>query len=587
VSTTYSSGIETDDFVASISPSKPARIVGCGLEAGSVRRVAIVGHHFVAEPELNAAVDKAEQTGDITALSSKLGSCSVVLSHDGGLSAYADPVGQFPLFSARVKDRVLVGSSATALAAEVGAAIDPVSLAACIACPDTPDLFPARTMFRHVRRIPEGTVMRADDRGVRHAEYRRINAGHRVSVADAAERLRDRLTASVRARVNTADRLTADFSGGFDSTSLAFLAAAGDVPVDVFTSYHEGGPAGSDDVERARQYASLNPALTHHLVLGTAEHLPFQNLVAAGDEPHVTPIFLGALRARLAVARDLGADVHLVGEGGDVVLGAPPVYLADLIRSGDLATAWQHCVTWARLRTRSPLTLFRRASTLAATSRRQALLALARDIQYGRPAGQSSWEDSWLRRWTRPRADWLTARARRELAAGVRELADQETGSDSIADLVTRSMLRGQTLTQRAVRDAGSEFGISVHAPFLDADVVRACLSLPAHRRVDLSAPKPLLRRALSHLIPKAVLSHPAKGDYSKETYHGVRRAAPALRRLLADSAAADHGLLEPGPVRVVLDNAIQGLPTPWASLNQVFAVELWLREVQGKAVPK
>jgi asparagine synthase (glutamine-hydrolysing) len=587
VSATFSPGIETGDFVASISPSQGARIVGCDTDDASTRRVAIVGHRFAAGPELNTAIDKAERAGDITALNSGPRCCSVVLSHDGGLSAYTDPVGQFPLFSARVKDRVLVASSASALAVEVGAAVDPLSLAARIACPDTPDLFPARTMFRGVHRIPEGTVLRADDCGVRHTEYRRINADPSVDLAEVAELLRDRLTASVRARVGAAGRLTADFSGGFDSTSLAFLAATGDAPVDVFTSHHEGGPADSDDVERARRYARLSPAMTHHLVQGAAEHLPFQNLVAAGDEPHATPIFLGALRARLAVARELGADVHLVGEGGDVVLNAPPAYLADLIRRGDLATAWRHCVTWGRLRTRSPLTLFRRAAALAATSRRQALLVLARDVQRGRPAGQPSWEDNWLRHWARPRTDWLTARARRQLAAGVRELADQETGSDSVADLVTRSLLRGQTLTQRAVRDAGREFGISVHAPFLDADVVSACLSLPAHRRVDLAAPKPLLRRALAHLVPKAVLSHPAKGDYSKETHQGVRRAAPALRRLLADSAAADHGLIEPGPVRAVLDDAIQGLPTPWSSLNQVFAVELWLRELQGKAAPK
>lgn len=540
--------------------------------------VTVIGHCLDARFGL---IDESENAGDITSLASAPGCYSVVRTHAGGLSAYADPVGQFPLFSARTGDRVLVGPSPRTLATEIGASVDLVSLAARIACPDTPDLLGDRTMYRDVRRIPEGTVLQADDSGVRETPHGRIHADSAVSMADAADLLRNRLRAAVEARVDTAGRLSTDFSGGFDSTSLAFLAAAGNVPVVALTS--EGVSAGSDDVERARGYAHLSPNLAHHVVATPPDCLPFQNLVAAADEPHPTPMFTGPLRARLAVARDAGADLHLVGEGGDILLGAPPAYLADLARKGDLTTLWQHCLAWARLRTRSPHRLFRRAVALGATSRRRALLLLARDIEHGRSVTTSSWEDEWICCWRRPRADWLTARARRQLAASVRDLAVRDADSGSTGDLVTRSWLRSQALTQQAVRAAGREFGISVHAPYLDSDVVRACLSLSATRRADPATHKPLLRAALSGLVPKVVLSHPVKGDYTRETYHGVRRAAPALRRLFANSAAADHGLIEPRPVLAALDNAVQGLPTPWDFLNQATAVELWLRDAQGK----
>lgn len=549
------------------------------LGAGPVRQVrsaVIVGDHLGVESRLNAEVEEAEKTGDVTVLGSAPGCYSVMLPQAGGLSVYTDPVGQFPLYFARAGDRVLVGPSASALAAEVGAGVDLVALAARVACPDVPDLFATRTMFRDVHRIPEGTVLHVDAHGVRETEHRRIRTDPAIRLADAAELLRDHLLTSVRARLGSTDQLTADFSGGFDSTSLAFLAAAEEVPVAVLTSYQEEISSGSDDVERARRFARLSPALTHHMVAGTAEHLPFQNLVAAEEEPHATPIFIGSLHARLAVASDLGADLHLVGEGGDVVLGAPPAYLADLVRAGDLATVWQHCVAWGRLRTRSPLALFRRAAAVGMTSRSQALRGLARHILHGRPGGGSYWEDDWICHWRRPHADWLTARARRQLAADLHDVTDIETGP--VSDLVTRSWLRSQALTQQAVRDASRRLGVRVHAPFLDSDVVRTCLSLPAHRRVDLTLPKPLLRKALSHLIPKEVLSHPAKGDYTREAYHGVRRAAPVLRTLLSDSAAADHGLIEPRPVRAVLERAIEGLAIPWGALSQVLAVETWLR---------
>lgn len=545
---------------------------------GREQSVSTVGDHFATE--LDTAVAATAGTEGVMRLTSGPGCYSVVVARPGGLSAYTDPVGQFPLFWARAEGCVLVGPSASALAVEVGADVDLVSLTARIACPDAPDLFVDRTMYRHVLRIPDGTLFQADNRIVRQTEHHRIRADPAVPMADAADMLRDRLRASVQARVDAAGRLSTDFSGGFDSTSLAFLAANGDVPVAALTS--EGMSAGSDDVERARGYARLNPSLAHQVVATSSDCLPFQNLVAAGDEPHATPMFLGPLRARLAAARDVGADLHLVGEGGDVLLGAPPAYFADLARKGDLATLWQHCVAWARLRTRSPHQLFRRAVALGATSRVRALFLLARDIECGRSAGRPSWEEEWICRWRRPHAGWLTAQARRQLATSVRELAHHDTDSDSIGDQVTRSWLRSQTLTQQAVRDAGREIGISVHAPFLDSDVVRACLSLSAHRRAAPDVYKPLLRHALSKHLPDAVLSHAAKGDYTGETYRGARQAAPALRRLLTDSVAADHGLIEPRPVLAALDRAVQGLPAPLDALSQVIAVELWLRKEQG-----
>jgi asparagine synthase (glutamine-hydrolysing) len=567
MSTTCVRGVDAENLIARFSPRSETR---------PERSAAVVGHHLAAEAELSAI-----GPNDLKALTAAPGCFSVVLSDAAGLLAYADPPGQFPLFSARTGDSVLVGSSASALAAEVGASVDLVALAARVACPDTPDLFGERTMYTNVRRIPEGTVFQVDERGTRQTEHGRIRPDPNVGLADTAELLRDRLRASVRARVASADRLSSDFSGGFDSTSLAFLVATEEKPVIALTSDHDSMAAGSDDVELARSHARLDARLAHHVVVPSADHLPFQHLAAAGDEPHPTPMFLGPLRARLAAARDAGADLHLVGEGGDVLLGAPPAYLADLARDRDFATLWRHCVGWARLRTTSPLRLYRRAMALGTISRRRALLALARDIDHGRSATTSSWEDDWICYWRRPRADWLTTRARRQLATGIRELTDHE--SNSISDRVTRSWLRNQALTQRAVRDAGREFGISVHAPFLDSEVVRACLSLPARRRADPTVYKPLLRTALSGLVPEAALSHPVKGDYSKEIHHGVRRAAPALRRLLTESAAADYGLIEPRPVLAALDSAIQGLPTPWHALNQVIAVELWLREIQGK----
>ena len=175
----------------------------------------IVGHCFASQFELDTMAFEAARSGAVTSLTSAPGCYSVVMSHAGRLSAYTDPVGQFPLFWARTENEgdVLVGSVASDLADQVGADIDMVSLAARIACPGAPDLFADRTMYQGVHRIPEGTVFQADHRVVKQTGYGRIRADSTRTMAEAAELLRDRLSESVAARCATAGRLSADFSG--------------------------------------------------------------------------------------------------------------------------------------------------------------------------------------------------------------------------------------------------------------------------------------------------------------------------------------------------------------------------------------
>jgi asparagine synthase (glutamine-hydrolysing) len=314
----------------------------------------------------------------------------------------------------------------------------------------------------------------------------------------------------------------------------------------------------------------------------TPDHLPYQVIGPEVQTPHASSVAMGALRSRLSRAAELGSDGHLVGEGGDVVVGSPPSHVADLAKRLELAMLWRACVGWARIRGRAPVTLLRRAVWLGATSRRSALRTLADVLDRGYPIGEETWESRSIGYWSQPHGHWLTNGARARLAAHARDTADHLTDDGlEVGDAVTLGQLRQQALTQQVIRATGAEFGIPVHAPFLDTEVVRTCLSLTARLRADPAAPKPLLCAALAGLVPETVLARRTKGDYTRDAHQGVRRAAVALRRMLSESVAADHGLIEPRPVQEALDGAIVGLPTPWGQLNQVFAVEVWLRRYE------
>jgi asparagine synthase (glutamine-hydrolysing) len=567
-------------------PPRQPRIVERALGAelriitGADVRLVVVGQCLASD---SALADGLREADDFRSAGGWPGCYSLIVLRAHRVVLRVDPVGQFPLFLANSAAGVLFGSRASALARHAGAGLDEVSLLTKLVCPEVLDLAGTRSMFEGVERVAEGHVAHISADGVRIRPDAPLRPDYAQSLGAAAADLRLSLLRAVEARATIAKLLTSDFSGGVDSTSLSFLAARELPKVPVFTYTNRSRPV-ADDVDRAHGFAKLSPRLAQYVVPGSATDLPYQEFTPSDDEPHPAAHATGSLHARLRMAADLGSDMHLVGEGGDLVLAPPAAYLADLARHGDVSTLWRHCVAWARIRGRSPLSLLRRATLLAGTSRRRALANLATLIEQAGPGGDVPWESDTIGYWRAPHTHWLTAKARAALAGYVRSVEPPDRGELGVGDLVTLGWLRLQTLSQRAVRDAGATLGIAVHAPFLDTDVVRACLTLTAHRRAGVTVPKPLLRAALDGLVPAQVLARPTKGDYTSEAYEGVRRAAPALKQLLATSAAADHGLIEPARVREVLDRAVQGMSTPWGALNQVFAVELWLRDQPGKA---
>ncbi|WP_410596896.1 lasso peptide isopeptide bond-forming cyclase [Amycolatopsis sp. lyj-23] len=540
----------------------------------------LIGHSFVPDSQLTQACAAMSRTNDVGATDGWPGCHSSLLVTRSGAVLLADPVGQFPLFVAEKADAVWFGTDSARLAQLTGAALDEISVAAVLACPESGEPVRTRSMYRGIRRVPPGHVLSIGPSGILERPHSVLRPDPEMTVVESAEWLRAALSTAVRARTLSPYRLTFDLSGGLDSTSLTVLAAGELGELDSFTSVNPAAPV-TDDVEFAGRHVRSVTGIRHHLVPAGAEHLPYQVLGPTGDWPHGSSLAMGALRARLTRAVEFGSQAHVTGEGGDVVLKAPAAYLADLARHGELVRLWSDCVAWARLRGRTPLALVGRALTLSRTTRRRALGDLAKDVAAGHPIGADSWEADRIAHWRRPSAQWLTPSARRSLAAHIRDTADHLAEDDELdpGDAVTRELVRQQTLTLRTVRAVGAEFGVDMHAPFMDTEVVRACLSLPARRRADPRTPKPLLRAALAGLVPTAVLARTTKGDYTRDMYLGVRRAAPALRRMLTESVAADLGILEPGPVRGVLEEAIQGLPAPWGALHHVFAVEAWLRE--------
>ncbi|MFE3204737.1 asparagine synthase-related protein [Embleya sp. NPDC059237] len=504
----------------------------------------------------------------------------------------SDLAGQYPVFVSRADGWAVAASHARLLARLHRREPDAVTAAARIACAHVPPLWADRSPFHDIARVAGGAVLRL--RPGMPPVVRRTETLFGIDpLARGAHTLHDALTAAVAAR-SAAGAVASDFSGGLDSTTLAFLAARfGQGPVAAVTYHHPDAPAG--DLAHARRFARLDARLRHIVVEGRHDTLPFDLDAARKQGTHTAPIgradddepvpgMLARGRSLLRLAAVGPPACHLTGEGGDAVLGAPPAYLAHVASRGHARTFARHCLAQARRHDASAAALAAQALRTARTPGAEALVHLAAALRSGTIAeGPTSWIDGVT--WWPPVGEavsWLTPATRRALADRAERAACDGThhldGVAAAVHVAGAAELRHSADAQRHLRELGHRHGVDVHAPFLDDRVVRACLAVTPGERVDPAGGKPLLAAALRGTVPPAVLDRRSKGDYTREEYLGARRAEPWLRALWADSALADAGIVEPAAVLRSLARFTAGVAVPLGAFRQLVATEVWLR---------
>ncbi|GAA2698423.1 hypothetical protein GCM10010428_81200 [Actinosynnema pretiosum subsp. pretiosum] len=516
------------------------------------------------------------------------GSHLVVACREATVAVIGDLVGLHPVYWRTTPLGIWWSSSAWALASLDGSAqVDARELALrlAVATPGIPGA--TGSLFAGVSRVPSGSLLLLEDNRARVVGYEPREYDP-VPLARAAPQLRHALTAAVDSRLDGRP-VSADLAG-LDSTALACLAARrGPVTAVTFADAR----LRDDDLVHARGTAAVVPALAHHVVPGGRDTVYYADLHAPEalprtDAPHAYVATMGIKRAVLdvVVAAAGGGGVRLTGSAGDGVVWAGPSYLADLLRERRFPTLLRHVFGHARLRCRPPVELLgqhlRAGSSGLVRSWRQAAADLSGPARPWMP--QARRPVSWTP--LLDVADWMPAPVRQDVAAALRtavefkrhvparRIASWHT-SHQLADVAT-DLLGWDALTRHW-------HGVDLASPYLDDEVVRICLAVPAEQRGAPDRYKPLLTQAFAGtgVLPRAVLERTTKGGFEGVAYAGLRTHAPILRELLGTgSRLAALGLLTPAPIHEVLDRAVAGRTAALGALHQCVAAEVWLRQV-------
>ncbi|MFB9923917.1 albusnodin/ikarugamycin family macrolactam cyclase [Amycolatopsis halotolerans] len=554
----------------------------CGQWAGHEVRAAWSGPRFVAVAGtcgITAAelARLAERGVPDDAAWRWPGSYTTVEVTRTGTRVWTDLGGAWPIYTATADGGTYWASSSRALAGLAGARPDVDRLAACLLAPFVPVLLAERSAFEGIALAPPGHRLTMDGDGARvdRVWHPRPRAGSLPG------QLRKELASATKVRIDTAESLTSDLSGGFDSTALALLAGSQARPGQVVTgvTVHPAGRASGGDLDYAR-LAAQHTGLTHRLLPLTGEHAPYSGLaeVPATDEPAPSTVAHARFAGQLRWIRDtIGTDCHLTGDGGDSLLCTPPIMLADLVAAGRRRRVVVETMRWARLRRLPAWPLLAAARRTARTRRADALAALARELRTGgastTPDGHIGWHA------TEPVPPWATADARERADATAHRAATRavDVPAGMFATTLAAESMAEVGRSARADIQLAEHVGVPLANPFTDARVVDAYLSVPLVERPGPASYKPVLAAAMGSLFPPRLAARTTKGDFNPDHYGGMRANLPALHDL-ADGHLAALGLIKPDALRRSLTLTAAGLPVPGSTVEPAIAAEVWLR---------
>lgn len=560
--------------------------------SAGARRVAVIGRCPVTADELSERAGRLrdiEAVEDVEAIAHGLtGSFHLVAAVDGAVRARGSASGVRRLFHARVAGARVAADRSDRLAAAIGAAPDERILAAHLLASPLPYPLDDRCVWQGVEAVRscDSLLIDADGRA-RTGRWWTPPEPHRAW-QDGLPEVRAALSAAVAACTDGGGTVSADLSGGLDSTSLCFLAAREQERTRppgaklVTLRWRSIDPENDDATWAARAAAHLSDS--EH-VTPDPDRWPlwYSDLAAlTGDAvptdepgPWVRDGARMAELCRLMTGR--GSRLHLMGGGGDELFSTFPPHLHDYVRSHPLAA-------YGRIRTQRASQHWPLGPLLRQLADRrtfgQWLTAWAEGLGVAEPssaalvrgAPSTAWGvDLRMPPWATPDAVRAVRGLLLEAAETATPLAPQRGQHTALACVRTG----GRGLRQ--LDQVTSARGLGQAAPFLDDQVIEAALAIRVAERSTPGRYKPVLAEAVRGTVPDDVLRRHTKGEYSTDFHAALRHNRAALVELFDDSWLARAGLIDDAAVRASL-LGVHPTPEGLRSLSSSLGTEIWFR---------
>ncbi len=487
-----------------------------------------------------------------------------------------DQLGVKPLYYAKLRDGWFgFASELKALKAHPGLdrTLDPQALEDYFAFGYIPD---PKTIYRQAFKLPPGHTLtiRPGDPLPQPVQYWevRFTPNPRISEAEAARELTERLRAAVRLQLIADVPLGAFLSGGVDSSAVvAMMADLMDQPVDA-CSIAFGDPAFNES-QYAKEVACRYGA-NHFLRQVEADDFPLiDRLATLYDEPYADSSALPTYRV-CELAKEK-VTVALSGDGGDENFAGYRRYRWHVYeeRLRALLPAWIRRPLFGLLGRFYPKLDFAPKYLRAKST----LESLARDPIEGYFHSVAVMGDEL-------RARLLSASFQRELQGYRAVEVLRQHAANAPADplsqvqyLDLKTYLPGDILTK--VDRASMAHALEVRVPILDHRLVEWVATLPPQLKLKGREGKYLLKKAMEPYLPEDVLYRPKMGFAVPLAtwFRGPLRER--VRQALLGPVMLDSGWFNPAFLQTMVDQHQSGLRDFSAPLWSLLMLEAFLKQ--------
>jgi asparagine synthase (glutamine-hydrolysing) len=424
------------------------------------------------------------------------------------------------------------------------------------------------TPFVGIHSVPPACVVQLRN-GIRTVTtYWHFNPHKKVRYStdsDYEEHFRSVFAQSVRRRLRSDTPVIAELSGGMDSSSIVCMAdlilSGGDSPTPQLqtVSYYDD----SEPNWNERPYFSLVEEKRGrrgcHIEVSSSEACDL-TFSGGGRRVPVPGLLGGSEQARRNLSRCLaqqGNRVLLSGIGGDEIAGGVPTATQEL---ADLLSRWELNELAHKLK------------LWALAQRRPWFHLLGETVRVFLPAGLVGVPE--LRRpaaWVQSDFAHRHRSATRGYEVRWKILGALPSFQDNVA---TIEALRRQLTCDHPSAEPFYE----ERYPFLDRDLLEFLFAVPREQLVRPGQRRSLMRRALTGIVPDALLNRRRKAYVARGSLASLSRQAPLLASPGVEMVSAAFGMVDSTKLANVLEKAHCGQMVPTVNLIRTLQLEQWLR---------
>ena len=570
----------------------------CGVVvAGQLPNLPAIENGYARDPEAGEAVAilRAYERWGFGALSRLKGTFALVAWDRARriILGVRDPVGVHPLFYALVPGGVILSPSMDSLLTHPSVSRD-VNRGMLVEHLVARWERPHETYYRDIRRVLAGHVLRITPGGMESQRYWMPafpSNGRGWVKPDELDRFDALLERAVERCV--ADRTGIFLSGGFDSVSIAAMAAdlarvAGNPPP---LALSLGFPDPTCDEERVQRGVAAGLGLRQIFLPLEATVQPDGMLVTAlrTSASWPAPMMLLTRPAYLrlgAEGRERGCEAILTGAGGDDWLNVGPLHMADLVRNLDLARIWRLLANVLRSHNQPRLAAVR--YLLWGSGLRPVLMTYGRrGIGAVLPGALGA---HYRRRYLAQAPSWIAPdpELRRDMALRVEEMVEQVTEEAEPSGpfgFYFHRFVESFTRTFRSMEmeedfEAARRLGLPIRMPYWDLDLIDFLVRTPPDLLNQGGRSKGLVRASVARRFPQLGFDRHRKVS-SMEYYRKLLlREGPGAWALMGrPSTLIDLGVIDGRRIDDVLASDLaSGQVSRAHGLWKVLNLEAWLR---------